>query len=361
MVADKDKRRLKIVEVSGNHYEMGYQYGVACPEISKMVDMTHQMFGGRDKTGILLKKFVPLYLTATEKYAPEVVEEIKGMAAGANVNFEDIFFLNITYEISVPSVMEGCTSYAAGGEATHNGKVIAGQNFDYIKPWDDFVLLLKMNPSQGPRFMAVTAAGCLGLLGISSAGMSVNLNLLRNKNSLTPHNGVPTHVILRKIFMSENIGEAITAIATAEGRSAKNYLLTTGQGDIINIETTTNDLDIQYAERGIYTHANCFKADRFKSTDVASLFFPDAYVRSQRLFQLMERHHGSISVDVMKQILQDHNNYPDSICRHPNPRAPLPIGKIMKTVASIISCPKEQKVHISLGNPCENDYFEYQL
>jgi isopenicillin-N N-acyltransferase like protein len=359
-MVNKGQRKLKVVEVSGSNYEMGFQYGVACPEILKMLDMTYQMFGGRDKAAGLLKKFLPLYLPAAEKYAPEIIEEMKGMAAGAKVDFQDILFLNITYEISTPSVM-GCTSFAAGGEATDNGGVIAGQNFDYIKPWEEFVLLLKMKPSAGPQILAVTASGCLGLIGLNSAGMSLNLNLLKNKDSMMPHAGVPTHIILRKVFSCETISEAITAIASAEGRAAKNYLVTSRQGDIVDIETTTDDLDIQYPERGIFTHANYFKTDRFKSNDLAPLFLPDSYIRSHRLFQLMQRHHGNLSVDVMKELLRDHNNHPGSICRHPNPRAPLPIGKMMKTLYSIISCPKGQKAYIALGNPCENEYFEYKL
>jgi isopenicillin-N N-acyltransferase like protein len=356
----KAKRQLKVVEVGGSNFEMGFQYGAACPEIAHMLEMTCQTFGGREKVKNLIRKFIPMYLPAAERYAPEIIEEMKGMAAGAKLDFEDIFFLNITYEISVPSLM-GCTSFAAAGEATENGHVFAGQNFDFVRPWEPYIILLKMKPVTGPKFLAVTSAGCLGLIGFNSAGISLNLNLLKNKDSMTPHSGVPTHIILRKVFMSENLGEAITAIASAEGRAAKNYLVSNSQGDIVGIETTTDDLDIQYPQRGIYTHANCFKADRFKSTDLASLFLPDSYIRTQRLFQLMDHHHGSLSVEVMKKLLQDHNNHPSSICRHPNPRAPLPISKLMKTLVSIITCPGEQKAYIALGNPCENEYSEYQL
>jgi len=360
MPDEKGKRKLKVVEVGGSHYDMGFQYGAACPEIREMLAMTYQQFGGPDKAKSLIGHFSPMYLPSAEKYAPEIIEEMKGIAAGARVDFQDILFLNITYEISVPSVM-GCTSFAASGEAIGKGEVIAGQNFDYIEPWEKYIILLKMKPSNGPRILAVTSTGCLGLIGFNSAGISVNLNLLKNTDSLTPHAGVPTHMILRKVFMSENLGEAIASIAAAEGRAAKNYLLTSRQGDIIDVETTTDDIDIQYPQRGIYTHANCFKADRFKSDDIAPQFLPDSYIRAPRLFELMQRHHGRISIKVMQQILQDHNNHPSSICRHPNPRAPLPIGKLMKTLVSIITCPGEQKAYIALGNPCENEYSEYKL
>ncbi len=358
---EKGKRKLKIVEASGSHYEMGFQYGAACPEISKMRDMTYQLFGGRDKAAELIRKFAPMYLPAAEKYAPEIVEEMRGMADGAKVAFEDILFLNITYEISTPDVMGGCTTFAAAGDATADGEVIAGQNFDFIEPWEEFMLLLKMKPANGPRFMAVTAAGCLGLIGLNSAGISVNLNLLKNKESLTPSGGVPTHIILRKMFMSESIADAITAVAGAEGRAAKNYLITSGEGDILGLETTTSDMDVQYPIEGIYTHANSFKAERFQRNDLAPLSSPDSYVRYPRLYSLMQKHRGKLSVDVMKKLLADHNNHPGSICRHPNPKALLPIVRMAKTLASIITCPQERKAFIALGTPCENEYLEYRL
>ncbi|HEY96026.1 MAG TPA: hypothetical protein G4O15_13930 [Dehalococcoidia bacterium] len=357
----KNKGKIKIVDVGGSHYEMGFQYGKTCPEISGMLDLTYRIYGGKDEIQSIVEKYIPMYLPYTEKYAPEIVEEMRGMADGANVNLQDIIFLNITYEISVPFVMNGCTAFAAVGEATTNGELIAGQHFDHVEPWREFMILLRMKPADGPDIMAVTAAGCLGLVGFNSAGVSVNLNLLRNKDSLKPAGGVPTHVMLRKLLMSENLGEAITLIASAEGRSAKNYLLASSQGDIIDVETTRDDLEILYPEKEILTHANCFETDRFKSTDLAPLLVPDSYIRSHTLFRLMERHYGQISVDTMKQCLQNHNNYPNSICRHPNPKAPLPISRMMKTLYSIISCPKEQKAYIAYGNPCDTEYFEYIL
>jgi isopenicillin-N N-acyltransferase-like protein len=357
---NKGKRKMKVVEVGGNPYEMGFQYGAACPEIRKMLDITYQVFGGKDKARMLASKYIPLYLPFAEKYAPEIVDEMRGMAAGAKLDFQDIFFLNITYEISVPSVI-GCTSFAAAGKATGNGEVITGQNFDFLSMWEEIIVLLKMKPTHGPEILAIAPVGSPGLIGLNSAGISLNLNLLRNKDSLAPNGGVPSHIILRKVLTRENIGEAVGVIASAEMRSAKNYLLASDEGDVVDVEVTMNDIDVHYPERGILTHANCFKTDRFKSADLAPINSPDSYIRGQRLYQLMDNQHGEMSVDVMKQLLQDHNNHPNSICRHPDPRAPLPIERMMKTLVSLISCPKERKAYIALGNPCENDYVEYQL
>ena len=76
-----------------------------------------------------------------------------------------------------------------------------------------------MNPESGPRILAVTGAGCLGLFGFNSAGISVNLNLLRNTDSLAPSGGVPTHVILRKLLTSDKSARLFRSSAPpGEGR-----------------------------------------------------------------------------------------------------------------------------------------------
>lgn len=357
----KEKRTLKVVEVGGSHYDMGFQYGKACPEISEMLELTRHLYGGMENIKNIQENYIPKYLPYLQNYAPEILEEMKGMADGANVDFQDIMFLNITYEISVPSVMGGCTSFAAMGKATSGGGLISGQNIDHIEPWLEHMILLKMQPDDGPDIMAVTAPGCLTLAGINSAGISINMNLLRNTTSLEPAGGVPTHVILRKLFMSETLGEVIAAIASAEGRCPKNYLVTSSGEGILDIETTTNDMDIQFPEREMLTHANYFKAERFRSTDLAPSLVPDAYIRSNRLFRLMEEHYGNITVEVMKRLLQDHSNYPNSVCRHRDANAPFPYGRIMKTLISIINLPEEKKVYIAVGNPCKNEYIEYKM
>jgi len=358
---DRGKRKLKIVEADGSPYEMGFQYGAACPEIAGMLEMTCGLFGGRERAKKVIQQYAPKYLPFAEKYAPDIIEEMKGMAAGANVAFEDILFLNITYEISVPDIMGGCTAFAAAGEAVKDGKVIAGQNFDFIENWEKYIVLLKMKPVKDPAFLAVTAAGCLGLFGFNSAGLTVNLNLLKDKASLAPSGGVPTHIILRKLFTCKSIDEAIYCVGTAEGRAAKNYIVANAGGEMTDIESTTDDIDIQYPEYDILAHTNHFKAERFKNDDLASTLLPDAFLRMLRIRQLMLGRRGGLSVAAMQELLRDHNNYPGSICRHQNPKAPLPLSKLMKTLVSIISCPGEQKAYVCYGNPCENEYLEYTL
>jgi len=362
----KNKRRVKVVEVSGSYYDMGFQYGTACPEeINKMLGITSNTFGGRKEIIALAEKYVPLYLPPTEEYAPEIVSEMKGIADGANVDFDKIFLINCHYEMTelleVSPKPAGCTSFAASGEATKNGEFIIGQNVDHIPSFEEVMVLLKRKPAEGPEFLTVTPAGSVGLLGLNSAGIALNVNMLINRDSLSPTSGVPFFIIARKVLSCEGIAEAIQTIASAKRASSANYLLTNDTGDIIDVEATVDDLGILHPEREFFTHANHFETARFKSTDIAPVYIPSSYIRSHRLATLMGKQWGSLSIEVMMKLLQDHNDHPNSICAHPDPKAAA-LGQIeTETMVSIVSNPKERKTYITLGPPCENEYMEYKL
>jgi isopenicillin-N N-acyltransferase-like protein len=254
----------------------------------------------------------------------------------------------------------GCTSFAACGGATSNGELIIGQNLDMTPAWNEMLVLLRMKPTKGPHILALTIVGLLGLISLNSAGLALDGNMLAHRELMGFSEGVPHMVWVRKAQSSENIGKAIGAIAIAKKTGvAVNTLLGSQEGDIVDIEVTPDDLGFLYPQKGWIVHSNHFYTDRFKNCDLMGTIYPDSYVRSNRLATLMERHWGKLSVDIMKELLNDHNNYPDSICRHVDPGAPPKLQ--MKTVASLISYPKEQKMYIAHGNPCENEYIEYKL
>jgi isopenicillin-N N-acyltransferase-like protein len=222
------------------------------------------------------------------------------------------------------------------------------------------VVLLRMKPTGGPAILAITMPGLLGLISINSEGIALDGNFLCHKNFMGLPAGTPHMVWVRKAQAGENIGKAIGAIATAKRSGcAVNTLLGSRQGDIVDIEVTPDDLGILYPRHGYLVHSNHFYTERFKKYDMIGSLYPDSIVRSHRLSTLMEKHLGSLSVDVMKELLQDHNNYPQSICRHTD--VAMPPEPQWKTVASIISYPKEEKMYIAYGNPCEREYVEYGL
>ena len=197
------------------------------------------------------------------------------------------------------------------------------------------------------------------MIGLNSAGISVNGNLLMHKDYVSPGEIVPHNVISRKTMSSKNLGKVINTIMSAKRGPAVHQLFGSSQGDVISIEVTPDDLGFLYPVDDIFTHANNFVTERFKYGDIVANLLPDSFIRIKRLDDLMRGHKGNLSVDLMKELLQDHNNYPDSICRHADEE--LRPSMQMKTVASIIAIPSEREMHIALGNPCQNEYIEYKF
>jgi isopenicillin-N N-acyltransferase-like protein len=359
MSGEKKQRKLKIVEMSGTYFEMGLQYGEACPEIRPMVQIMNQLLESDLEK---LKVFCASYLPIIQGYDQNILEEIKGIAEGAKVDVEEIILLSAWYEMSIfksIATLTGCTSFAARDNATIDGELIIGQNCDMAPVLENMLILQKMNSNDGINIMALAIVGGLGLIGINSEGISVNGNLLVHKNFTSPKDIVPHNVITRKTMGSKNLSKVISAIASARRGPAVHQLFGNSQGDVIGIEVTPDDLGFLYPIDNIFTHSNNFVTERFKSRDMVAHFFPDSYLRIKRLDNLMRKHKGDLSVNLMKNLLQDHNNQPDSICRHADEE--LPPNLQLKTVASIITCPKDKVMHIAIGNPCENEYIEYQL
>jgi isopenicillin-N N-acyltransferase-like protein len=63
---------------------------------------------------------------------------------------------------------------------------------------------------------------------------------------------------------------------------------------------------------------------------------------------------GEITVEDFKEVLRDHVNHPNSICRHPDERDTE--LEHVQTVASIIMNLTQKEVHIASGPPCCNEY-----
>ena len=69
--------------------------------------------------------------------------------------------------------------------------------------------------------------------------------------------------------------------------------------------------------------------------------------------------HKPLDVEKMKNILCNHENHPQSICRHSDNS--LPISQQTTTRTSMIMDLKEKSIWYTNGNPCENDFIEYSL
>ena len=345
-----------IISVKGNPHEIGVQYGIRCREmIQKNVELYFRVFQHyarleRNAALQLAKQFIP----AIQAFDPTLLEEIKGIAEGARMEFEEILAINVRTELMYPDQLTAggeCTALAALPEATASGDMLIGQNWDWKPLLLETVLLLEIEQPGRPNVVTLTEAGIVGKIGLNSAGLAACLNILK---SPVQEVGVPIHILMRGILNCERFGDAIGRIVSLDRGSANNTLIAHRGGAAMDFEMIPKDVEFLYPENGVLVHTNHITSERLKSMDRTIAQFPDTLLRYGRAKQKLLPRAGKISVADFQEIFRDHFNYPDAICRHPNPRAPE-VEKV-QTIVSIIMNLTQKELYLCQGPPCVNEY-----
>lgn len=344
---------------SASAYERGVQHGSQAREqIDATLDTYRQIF--RDFVGVdwdEARHTGESYRAAIEAYDPEIAEEIRGVAAGSGKDPADILALNVRSEIALSKqlVLDGCSSLAAFGRATAGGTTILAQNWDWRPTLRSCMVVLELEQPGKPSLTMLTEAGIVGKLGFNSSGLGVCLNAIVT-DRLEPA-GTPLHVALRGILDSRTLGDAIGAVARANIAVSANFLVAQHGNGAVDIEAVPGGLDVLLPERDVLFHTNHLRSLRHAQVrDLGCLAFPDTYPRLARLERLLEERHGRIDAAAARELLCDHGNAPDSVCRHVD-EVVDPEGKRLHTVFSLVMDLEHGTFTLTDGPPCSAPHF----
>jgi isopenicillin-N N-acyltransferase-like protein len=169
-----------------------------------------------------LRVFVAWFNRDLDVYvADEYKEEIFGISRSAPDEYDSIgpkyqrmLYYHAAHDIGHALLnmrLVGCTSFSLKGNKTHDGKIIAGRNFDFYVG-DDFAkekIVAFYSPSCGHKFMMVTWGGMTGVVsGMNEKGLAVTINAAAG--SIPTHATTPISIIIREILQyAANIDEAV--------------------------------------------------------------------------------------------------------------------------------------------------------
>src|SRR4051812_17131039 len=106
-----------LLEVAGSAYEMGYQHGAqAAGLIERYLRLTARLTG---KPRDLLCRNAMTLLPFMQALSPAFVTEIRGLADGAGISFEEAVLCQARAEAGRISE-GGCTAFVMTGSATTN-------------------------------------------------------------------------------------------------------------------------------------------------------------------------------------------------------------------------------------------------
>jgi len=360
--------RFTVVEMSGSRFEMGRQYGRQCRALIR------RLVGRFD--GMLLE---PAYLEAGRKVAlealphvraeaPELVEEVEGIAAGAGLDFEDVFRLSCSQEMNswqgcmrrkaMSTVPTGCTSIAARTD----GASLVAWNMDWWIKWQPYMVLLHGHPEDGPDFLSFAMAGSVGRPGLSEH-IAVAANFLPYRaapefeagGAEWAGAGVPYSFIARMLLARRSTADALKMLRRVRRMACLNYTIGDTTGDICCVETMPADLAVlRPKDAGFITHANSYHARKFGGLTERQQREKDP--RAYRAREVLRRRNEPLErADIYAAQRSHFPRRNTGVCVHSGGERPA------ITLLSFVGDLREHTVWAAWGSPCEHRFLRYDL
>lgn len=342
-----DKNAFPYIEVSGDSYEMGYQHGAQADGLVRRYLLWIEKLTGRSRD--VLCRNAMTFLPALQAAHPSLVEEVRGLADGAGITFEEAMLCQVRAE-AAQAAEGGCTAFALRGSATATGSVLAGQNQDLETEYADVAILLHLKPTDGrPRILVFTFAGQLGYAGMNEHGVCNFTNALYN---FTWRPGLSHYMLSRMMLEARSVDEAIQVYRRHRACSAANKVICDGQGEIASVEVRPEGIAL-FADdhRDWRVHTNHYLTQQFARYEDG--FLPDSRPRLARMRSLIRAQWGGVTVDALKAMLADHDGDPAAICRHGERR--------MHSISGYIAEPQERLLHVRRGHGCLGTWQAYEV
>ncbi|MEP6894120.1 MAG: C45 family peptidase [Chloroflexota bacterium] len=350
-----------LVEVSGTNREMGQQIGEARREqVQHSVDNAHVMIDQSYNTleltwqgaNIQARKYLPF---AEERY-PQYVDEMRGIAEGAGVSFDDLVVVNAMEAVTMDALhLTRCTSFAVNEQRTADGHVLLAHNEDWVPEDENDVYVVSAKPNDEPPYLAMTYGGLIPNVGFNAYGIAQAIDSVYPNDSRI---GIPRLVLARAVLASRRISGAVGRTLIPHRAAGYNHLIVHESGEMYSVEVSARRFDILHGTDGYITHTNHYLSPTMKEIEKDPEELISSRVRYFRANRLL-RETSTHTIKTLQNIQKDHVNLPNSICNH-NIAGIDPMDR-ESTITALVIDLTAREMHIAWGNPCQNTYHTYHL
>ena len=378
---------LPVLELAGTPYEQGFAHGRLAHElIAQNLEIYFYRFERETKLpkAEVLRR-AGLYLRVIEKLAPQYAAAMRGVAEGSNRELLEIAALNARYELIYSEVTkqaltpdpspvgdygrgvpegrgeghDGCTSFAVLPHKTANKHLIMGENWDWIPEVRG--LVLKIREPGVPEILCFTEAGIVGgKIGLNSAGLGLAINGLNSEHDNWALLGKPFHLRCWEILRCTKFEQAVRVVTEGERSVSANFLIAQAPDRVIDLETAPTGVSQLFPKDGWLAHTNHFLelSAAGLTRQIQTSKRPSTEQRLARVQHLLRT---SPKLDQARaiEILRDHDDFPYSLCRHPDEN--FPPEERYASVVSVVMDLHEKTLLIASGPPCQHEYQAFRI
>ena len=224
---------MRVLKLSGTPRQRGQQHGEEMREmIGRHLDLYRENI--QLDTGLDAQTFFDCFYAETaffptiEKYTPDLLEEVRGIAEGSGRNFDEVLARQLSDEDPWFRQMikfgrplpENCSCLGTG----EGGRSLIAQNMDSPLYYDGFQILLRVSePDSDVESLVFTVAGKLSLAGMNNYGVGICCNTVLQLD-FNPR-GLPEDFIVRKVLQHKNLSDVLAFMRSIPHASGQNYVL----------------------------------------------------------------------------------------------------------------------------------------
>lgn len=369
-------KTIRVLTLAGAPYELGYIHGKTyAKEIGELTEERLRLCcdpfwtGGQQVTLEEVLTIGRACLRYHETFAPELMEEMRGMAEATGIGINELVIMNgftdfvdilanpaVLARHHAPQTRAGevtdCTAFIVAPSASADGCGYLGQTWDMHASATPYVLMLDVRPLQAPALMTFTIAGCVGMIGMNEHGVAVGINNLLGAEGRP---GVHWVYVVRKMLAQRTVDEALAILQNAPLSGAHNYLLLgpTVDGALrgYNVEHMASRFAV-IPVHSVYAHTNhCLIQEMFEvERPRKALSHESTLARYDQASHFLNTQAGSITAETLMALTRCHEQDGPSVCAHVQP------GYDIESSGACIMSPSDGKLWALWGNPCQNDY-----
>jgi isopenicillin-N N-acyltransferase like protein len=352
---------IPLFRFSGTYAEVGAQIGDACAATLERACDTSAwtMPAGRSIDQQL--SLADAYAEATRPIMPWIFEELEGAAEATGVDPRALWACcieEIWYEPRaagrIGTAIDGrCSDMVAAPPATADGHTLTAHNNDMSRDYQHDLVAIERRCADDPAILTI-GNGIWISVGWNDAGLNLT------GNELSPNDervGVPRETQVRAMLRERSLQGMVDVALHPARASSYNNVLVDANGAVANVEGSATAAEvISTDDRGHLVHTNHYVCGSMLGYEGDPDYADRSAARYRRAAELLATAPaGTITMDMLHGFLTDHENAPDSLCRHEAP------GRTTVTAFWSVADVTDGAIRFGRGNPCESEAQEYRF
>lgn len=360
-VSQSEKTKsIQVIRLKGGPFERGVAHGEAVADrleyywgelIKDVSERSADPISKDELRDWILERCAPALAIA-----PDLEEEIQGLAAGAGVDYEVALAVNLGEEVchlasargvAAARPTERCLSIVVPPEQSSTGDYLLAQTWDG-PDWTPDPVLFVVDEASG-RSAYLSDGGWVGGVGLNDRAIGSVHTGVGTTNDGTP--GLPYPFIARRILQSDSPEEACSKVVEAPATAGCHYIVA-GGGHALDVEIAGEANAVVPLAGPISTCAH-FSASELEALETEDDARRVSEYRTTRLLSLLSER-SPISPLELFDLMSDHFEGPSGamVCRHPTTDR---VGG--RSLGALVVDMAAGEVFARAGNPCERRPF----